>query len=103
MKIYDDAELTREIKESDKIDLGIVKAGTVITKTMYIKNDADAVLHNFEYTIPNAKSDRITVVDFPTLIQANDVKPFTIKWEPDQDYKQALKTSLEINAEEVYI
>jgi hypothetical protein len=103
MKIYRDPEFTDEIKDGELIHFGVVKAGDTALKVIYILNDTEAILQKFIYEFPDAKKDKLTIINSPPVVAPNGTDSFTIKWDPGLDFKRALKTSIKIKAEEIYV
>lgn len=93
MKIYRDVELTEEV---EKLDLGILKAGTSKTYEFYVVNDSRALLQNLKF-----EAESVEVIGPPTL-NPNGKDSIIINWHVSLTLKQPLKTSLKITGEEIY-
>jgi hypothetical protein len=94
MKLLDSNE-----KEVTILDLGKVNAGESKEYTYYLLNDSDGELQNIEIKIENSE---VSILSKPTVIFANQKDVVKIKWSPSLTVKKGLKTSIKIEAEEIY-
>lgn len=92
--------LNNEQKEITILDLGKVKVGDSKEYTYILYNDVDCTLENIEIKIANKE---VTVLSKPEVLSAFEKAEIRLKWTPIVAVKpKGLKTSIQIDADEVY-
>ena len=81
------------------LDLGIVDAGDTKEYSYIFYNDTEAELVNIEVKILDKE---VTILSSPKNLNPYEKAEFKIKWSPSLEIKKGLKTSIEINAQEIY-
>lgn len=96
MKLYADAELTKEVKD---LDFGIVLAGDVKKVEFYLFNDTVA---NVVELKPSVDNTEVAVISHPTEIKSNTSAPIVFSWAPSITLKKGLRTQLNLKFFELY-
>ena len=98
MKLYKDAELTKEVKH-DKLDFGMVLAGDSQEYTYYVYNDTLAELASLTF---NTENPEVKVIEAPEKLPSFGSAMLKIKWSPSVTLKEGLKSHLRIKGYEIY-
>lgn len=91
--------LNEKKEEVSTLDLGILEAGKKKEYGFFIHNDGEARATKIDVEISH---DEIVVVKFPENLEAGDMGPLIIKWEPSKTVKQGLKALIRVKAIELY-
>lgn len=98
MKLYNDVELTKEVKH-DKLDFGMVLAGDTQEYTYYVYNDTTAELASLTF---NTENPEVQVIEAPEKLKSFESAQLKIKWTPSITLKEGLKSHLRIKGYEIY-
>lgn len=100
MKIYKDRECTKEIED---IHFGKVEAGKRKRLTLYMKNDVNAVLVGIEILFPDPGEEQIKIIKAPGKLNPGQISPLILEWKPPLNFRKALRTSIQIIGEEIFM
>ena len=83
----------------DKLDLGIVEAGTSKEYEFQLYNDSSTETVDLKVVIPNKE---VEVLEFPEKLDSKATGKLKIRWSPSITLKQGLQTVIKINGAELY-
>ena len=98
MKIFTDANMVNEIHNKE-LDLGIVSAGEVKEFSFWALNETDANLKNMRFSTDHAE---VEILKFPVELPPHTNGKLVLKWSPSITLKQGLRTTLRIQAQELW-
>ena len=91
--------LNKEGAEIDKLNLGIVEAGTSKEYEFQLYNDSSTETVDLKVVIPNKE---VEVLEFPERLDSKAKGTFKIRWSPSITLKQGLKTVIKVSGAELY-
>jgi len=97
MQIFKDKELTQEI--GTNFDFGIVPAGETRTYEYYVKNNKSSLLKQLTFSVAH---EELKILEYPTEIQAFDVKKLVIVWSPSVTLEEGLRVELRVLGIELF-
>lgn len=91
--------LNQEGNEIDKLDLGIVEAGTSKEYEYSLYNDSTAEVVELKVSIPH---NEVEILSFPEKLSPQAKGILKIKWSPSITLKQGLQTVIKVSGAELY-
>jgi len=83
----------------EKLDLGIVEAGTSKEYEYQLYNESPAETVDLKLSIPHKE---VEVLEFPERLDAKSTGILKIRWSPSITLKQGLQTVIKISGAELY-